>query len=209
MQAYFSGLDLTQVPHGILHDYGLPLLDTRLFDGTSINQTNLVHNYDVWKYGYSAISLGQVNGNSSFQNHIQLFDGLRNHFSQTNRYPLVVLLANYGKIKDDAVSDNLIYEQNEVLYDSPGRTVSPYECHQVFMASITNTRAIYTNVVPVEFKNEWFYSNVMGFESMLVDFGDGNGQIVVTDGYEAEITYPDTGTYTITYQIIGSIPLSV
>jgi parallel beta-helix repeat protein len=202
MQDYFSGLDLTQVPHEVLHDYGLPLLDTRFFDGTSINQTNLVHNYDIWKYGYGAISLGQVNGNSSFQNHIQVFDGLRNHFSQTNRYPLVVLLANYGKIKDDAVANNLIYEQNEVLYDSPGRTVSPYESHQVFMASITNTRAVYTNVVPVEFKSEWFYSNVMGFESMLVDFGDGNGQVLVTNGYETEITYPDTGTYTITYQII-------
>jgi hypothetical protein len=115
MHAFFSGLDLNQVPHGILHDYGLPLLDTRLFDGSSLNQLNLIYNYDVWKYGYAAMSLGQVNGNSVFQNHNQEFNNLRNHQLQTNYYPLVVLLAKYGKIKDDAIANNLIYEQNGIL----------------------------------------------------------------------------------------------
>jgi pimeloyl-ACP methyl ester carboxylesterase len=79
---------------------------------------------------------------------------------------------------------------------------SPYETNQVFMASIANNRPLHSNIVPIEFKNEWFYSNVMGFESIFVDFGDGNGQIQVSDGFKREITYPDTGTYTITYHII-------
>ncbi|MFN3529976.1 MAG: T9SS type A sorting domain-containing protein [Bacteroidia bacterium] len=201
MQAYFSGLDLTQVPYDILFDYGLPMLDTRGFNGLNLTPENLVYSYDIWKYGYGAMSLGQVNGNTSFQGHEQVFASLENHYNQNQRYPLVVLLAKYSRIKDDAIANNLIYELNDVLYDTPGRTESPYETHNVFMGSIAHSQSIVSSTVPFEFKSEWLYSNVMTFESMLVDFGDGNGPIVVTDGFRRDISYPDTGTYTITYEM--------
>lgn len=209
MQAYFGGLDLTQVPHSILFDYGLPMLDTRGFNGNTLEPENLVYSHDVWKYGYGAMSLGQVNGNATFQNHDQIFTAHKNHFNQNESYPLVVLLAKYSKIKENAIANNLIYELNEVLYDVPGRTESPYETHNVFMGSIAHSQDILSQILPVEFKSEWFYSNVMGFESMLVDFGDGNGEIQVTDGFRRDIVYPDTGTYTITYKIQTSLGLLV
>lgn len=209
MQSYFSGLDLTQVPHSILFDYGLPLLDTRVFHGSALEPENLVYSHDVWKYGYGAMSLGQVNGNTTFQNHDQIFTAHKNHLDQDESYPLVVLLAKYSKIKENAIANNLIYELNEVLYDVPGRTESPYETHNVFMGSIAHSQDILSQVLPVEFQSEWFYSNVMGFESMLVDFGDGNGEIQVTDGFRRDIVYPDTGTYTITYKIQTSFGLLV
>lgn len=204
MQSYFSGLDLTQVPHDILFDYGLPFIDTRVFDGTSLTPENLISKYDHWKFGYGAMSMGQVNGNNTFPSHIQVFTNLQNHYTQTKFYPMVVTLAKYSKIKDDAISNNLIYEQNEVLYDVQGRAQSPYETHTVFMATIANMRPFSSNVIPVEFDKDWFYSNIMGFERMLVDFGDGNGQIEVTDGFKSEITYPDTGTYTMEFEILTS-----
>ncbi len=201
MHSYFSGLDLSQVPHNILFDYGLPLLDTRVFNGSALEPENLVYSHDIWKYGYGAMSLGQVNSNTTFQNHDQIFTAHENHFDQNKKYPLVVLFAKYSKIKENATANNLIYELNEVLYDVTSRTESPYETHNVFMGSIAHSQDILSQVLPVEFKTEWFYSNIMGFESMLVDFGDGNGPIQVTDGFRRDIAYPDTGTYTITYEI--------
>ncbi|WP_127345076.1 hypothetical protein [Ancylomarina longa] len=63
MNAIFENVDLTQVPSGILSDYGLSLVDDSLYNGQIVSDNIL--SPQIWRGLYSDLWSGQVDVNSN------------------------------------------------------------------------------------------------------------------------------------------------
>lgn len=222
MNTIFEHVDLSQVPSGILFDYGLNLVDDSLYSGTLT--TDNILSPQVWKSLYTDLWSSQVTSISSLADVEDVNDAIDNYAADTTTL-IPVLFYNYHRISPDALSNNLMYISNDQLYDTPGRLQSPYINQVAFAATTMQSRFETTDgIVRFVFRQDCYFSNSgLSVSSISVDASDGQGYRPVqwgspfscdysTEGHKdikVKFTFSDNSTvyshFTITVDI--NIPL--
>jgi len=202
MQAIFQHVDKTQVPTGLLADYGMPLADLSAFPGT-LNSSNYV-DLLTWRLVYAALYTSQVNGNASLasleaiNSLVEVPENLLSAQSPDHspvRIP--ILHYRYNALREDAVDQRLMRVENNQIYDVAGRTQSPYLARTVF-AACPSVAYDEDGVVDFRLAQDLFYTNLGGtVSSVQVDFGDGQGYVPVAWNTTRRVTYPATGEKTV------------
>lgn len=222
MNTIFGNVDLSQVPSGILFDYGLNLVDDSLYNGT-LTEDNIL-SPQMWKSLYADLWSSQVT-TANLLPDIEDINVAIDSYAANEATLIPVLFYKYHRISPDALSTNLMYVSNDKLYDTPGRTQSPYLNQIAFAASTVQPRFETTDgVVKFVFEQDCYFSNSgLGVSTIAVDGNDGQGYRQVhwgtpfTCGYseggdkdvKVKFTFSDNSTlyshFTITVDV--NIPL--
>ncbi len=174
MNTIFGNVDLTQVPSGILFDYGLNLADDSLYNGTLIADNIL--SPQMWKSLYADMWSSKVSSAGSMPD-IEVVNNAIDTYASGDVTLIPVLFYNYHRISPNALSNNLIYVANNQLYDTPGRLQSPYIGQVAFAATGMQSRfETPDGVVDFVFRQECYFTNsALGVSSIAIDASDGLG----------------------------------
>ncbi|HDR52804.1 MAG TPA: hypothetical protein ENN90_14495 [Mariniphaga anaerophila] len=173
MNTIFEYVDLSQVPSGILFDYGLNLVDDSLYNGTVTNDNIL--SPQVWKSLYTDLWSSQVTTTGSMPDVEDINAAIDTHASEEATV-VPVLFYEYHRISSNALDNNLLYISNDQLYDTPGRTESPYIGQAAFAASAMQSRFDTDGTVNFVFQQDCYFTNSgLSVSSIAVDADDGQG----------------------------------
>lgn len=192
-------LDKSQVPFGMLEEYGLGLLPLDVFKGTLTDST--VADIKIWRGLYASLYTSRIYGanpmatlqtvNTTLQNELQLADSL---------IPVAIMDYNYAAFRSDAISAGLISSQNGQLFDVPNRPASPYLQRNCFAAAPLKYWS--SGQPSLIFKQNLYYSNRgKTISSIKVNFGDGGGLHTATFGVALTANYANNGSYNIAVQV--------
>ncbi len=192
MNTIFENVDLSQVPSGILFDYGLNLVDDSLYNGTLT--TDNILSPQVWKSLYTDLWSSQVTTISAMSDVEDVNAAIDNYAADTTTL-IPVLFYNYHRISPDALSNNLMYILNDQLYDTPGRLQSPYINQVAFAATAMQSRFETTDgIVRFVFRQDCYFSNSgLTVSSISVDASDGQGYRTVQWGSPFSCDYGTAG----------------
>ncbi|RTQ50654.1 T9SS type A sorting domain-containing protein [Hymenobacter gummosus] len=196
----FEHVDRSQVPSGILEEYGFSFIDWTPYTGQDLTPANHA-DAARWRRLYGALYRARFGPYApAMPAPAQVNTALR-AYDADSLVELPVLCFRYHAFRSDAVQQNLVHVQNNQIYDVPGRSQSPYEAHTAFMVAPTQN-LFATNQLRFVFRQGLFYSNLGQLPTSLqVDFGDGQGY--VNAGWDAPlaVTYADTGRYTLRFRL--------
>ena len=191
MNTIFENVDLSQVPSGILSDYGLSLVDDSLYNGQIVSDNVL--SPQIWRGLYSDMWSGQVNSNANLLDLSVVNSKIDAHASDDVAL-IPLLFYNYHRISLDALDNNLMYVANDKLYDTPGRTISPYISQTAFAASTMQTRFETKGSLNFVFESDCFFTNTgLSIDQLQVDADDGAGYKTVSIGNVFTASYSSGG----------------
>ncbi len=201
-----SPLDKSQIPTGFLHEFGYPafhpsqLLGTRL-DSNQISPTQ-------WQTIYSSLQSMHLQGANSLPTLNSVQAQLKNYTNNTNNViALSVLSAKYASIKENAITNNLLYQQNNQLYDVLGRTANPYQAQEAFVVApvLSEIEGLETSF---SFRNDLLYSNYgllpQHIQTLQIDANNGQGWQNVVWNTPLQVQYPNEGLKILKYKITFS-----
>lgn len=192
MNTIFGNVDLSQVPSGILFDYGLNLADDSLYNGALVADNIL--SPQVWKKLYADLWSSKVSATSSMPD-VEVVNNAINTYASGDATLIPVLFYNYHRISPNALSNNLMYVVNNQLYDTPGRLQSPYLGQMAFAATGMQSRfETPDGVVYFVFRQDCYFTNsAQSVSSISVDAGDGLGYRTVQWGNVFSCNYATEG----------------
>ena len=164
----FQYVDKTQVPTGILQEYGIDFTNIENYNGNSLNDSNKVV-MDEWRNIYGSLYMGQV----STSTNLPTLGSINSSFGSYSENSLAILHYEFNSIRSDAISNNLFTASNDQLYDVPNRSQSPYQQNTAF--AISPRSSYFTDgTASLVFRQAMFYSNT-GKTVSLLHLDDGNG----------------------------------
>jgi len=191
MNTVFENVDLSQVPSGILSDYSLSLVDDSLYNGQILSD-NIVSS-QIWRGLYSDLWSGEVNSNANMLDLASINNKIEAHASDDVAV-IPILFYNYHRISLDALDRNLMYVNNGKLYDTPGRTSSPYISQTAFAATSMKSRFKTKGSLNFVFEQDCFFSNTgLTITNMQIDADDGGGYRTVSFGNVFTASYSNGG----------------
>lgn len=124
-----------------------------------------------------------------------------------NSIALTMLSAKYASVKDNALTSNLLYQQNNQLYDVANRTQSPYQAHEAFVVApvAEEFEGLYFSFV---FRSDLLYSNY-GLQSnqistLQIDTDNGQGWQTVAWNTPLQVSYAQAGRKLLKYKFTFS-----
>ena len=131
-----ENLDFTEVSSGFLIDVALRFEPIYLYDGTNLDNYNLL---DINRFGriYASMNGAVVNEEAYLLHPDETYMSALENLNEGDPIPIAFLDLHYHKFKTDVVTNNLISETDDQLYDVPNRPESPYLEEVVFIASST------------------------------------------------------------------------
>jgi hypothetical protein len=172
LNAVFAHVDKSQVPTGFLEDYAVPLIPLDVFNGalTDSNRLDMV----TWREVYATLHSSRIFGANPLPSLPTVNNNLIANYGG-GPIPIPILVANYDYLDPALEGANLMYVQNEQLYDVPGRGISPYGTRFLFAATPYKNHA--ATGTPSFVFNPGLVYNTSGktVGSIQVDFGDGQG----------------------------------
>ncbi|WP_343693248.1 T9SS type A sorting domain-containing protein [Chitinophaga sp.] len=199
MEYIFQHIDRTPITTGILLDYGFELLNFDNYTGAALHDSNYV-GISEWRQLYGSLYMSQISTNT-----MQALPTVNNQINAYNYTSMPITFAglymNYQKLRDDAITANLMTVSNDQIYDVPGRTSSPYLTKELFaIAPIRQAAFIGDN--NFIFRPELFYSNT-GKTISTIGYRIGEGTSYTTVAFNTTFTVnlPTTGFYDIAIQI--------
>jgi hypothetical protein len=135
MNYVFSPLEKNRVPNGLLLDYAMEFADLKSYSGvlTDSNKVNAGLLRDI----YATIVMSAIHTNAGGFYSPDYVDSIW----QLQRQPGIITLSglyyNYTRLRDDAISSNLITVSNDQFYDRyvNGVWQNPYQTETVFAMS--------------------------------------------------------------------------
>jgi hypothetical protein len=216
MNVIYQYVDRTPVTTGLLLDYGLLLTDVAAYNGTL--QANNYVNRAAWSSLYASLFQMKFNNNASLplpaSVESQINDGLLadgairstdlvgDYLAENNTVVhLVGLHYQYQQFRADAATAGLVYVVNNQIYDTPGRSASPYEIKDAFAIAPTTVHLQGNNHV-FRLRPDLFFTNVSKpITSLRADFGDGLGLRAVGTGTDVNVTYTTDSVKTVIFQL--------
>jgi hypothetical protein len=201
VKSIFQYVDSSPVTTGILLDCGVDFSNLDNFSGaTGLVDSNYVTPY-TWRMLYASLQSSQFNGQASFTPLSTVNQTIKGYIGGSQPIPLMLLSYNYQALRPDAISANLMYASNDQLFDTPGRTQSPYLTKTVIgispaVSTYTANNGYVSYLLP---SNLMFSNNTVS--QILMDAGDGSGYQQVQPGQPLSVHYTSSGTKTLTYQI--------
>lgn len=127
-----ENLDKTQIPTGVLYENVFPWAEVEFFDGTANADTsNTLHFMQAYTELYnSTYNRANILHPYDYENAC-----LNVHTDRDLHHPLGIIDYDFNTIDPNSITNNLLYVDNQKLYDVPGRTQSPYIQKHVFLAS--------------------------------------------------------------------------
>lgn len=200
LNTIFANINVSQIQTGFLKEYGAPLVSLEAFRG-QLTDSNMV-TINVWRHIYATIYSSRIQGT----NPLGGLSGVNTAIGQVEEssngaIPIPIIFAEYNAIRLDAIELNLLYVQNNQLFDVPGRTGSPYLTKHVYAAAPSIGYAD-TGSPSFIFKQELFYnaSNKV-VSSLNVDFNDGQGYLTASWNAALTANYSSKGTKQIKIKI--------
>jgi len=204
MNSIFQYVNKSSISTGILHDFGLHLIDPIHYNGVAMNDENYI-DIDVWKSLYWGIYSSKVNNNTVLLTPDQMNTLISNEASTS----LAVMHLKYDIYRQDAVSAGLVTVNNEQIYDVSGK--NPYEQKMLFVIA-PKEKYYYGKTVSFKYNPNLFVNNTgKTVSSLQINFNNENGgyktvslnanishtfsSIGIKDIY-FRITYTDNTTYT-------------
>ncbi len=205
IKSIFQNVNLTSVTTGILSDLGADFAGIDNFDGTAMLDSNYTSPY-VWRGLYASLITSQATAQASFTDFPTLNTRINNYLGGTRPVPMLLLRYYYHALRADAVSSNLMYVNNGQLFDTPGRTQSPYVQKNMFAAApAVNSYRTPDGYVSFLFPSDLIFNNTgKTITSLKMDAGDGSGMKVYTVGSAQSIHYTTGGEKTLQYQVTFS-----
>ncbi|MGE3802028.1 MAG: T9SS type A sorting domain-containing protein [Candidatus Kapaibacterium sp.] len=196
-----SGLDTSAMTRSILLEKAL--LGTgqlSLFNGAtdSVYATPL-----LWSVLHKRLPSGSVRWHRPMLPWDSL---LQYHDSALGQGYLPIGIMNVGtmNVKPTAVQDSLLEVSGRHLLDVVGRPSSPYENHDIFLA--TPLEVIATQYDSVQFlldTNRFYVTNMQdSIRAIEVDFGDGNGFVPVGHNVPKAVAYSTAGVKDVRVRMI-------
>lgn len=201
MNYVFSPLEKDRVPNGLLLDYAMEFADLKSYNGV-LTDSNKV-NAGILKDIYATIAMSAIHSNAGGFYSPDYMDEMW----QTQRRPGIITLSglyyDYSRLRDDALSSNLITANNDQLYDSyvNGEWQNPYQTETVFAMSPplhAYSGRSFQVLLP---STLWFTNNASSVSSIAVDFNDGAGYRSLIAGQPLNISYANTGAQTWTFRL--------
>jgi hypothetical protein len=108
----------------------------------------------------------------------------------------------YYRLKDNTLSSNLMYVNNDQLYDTPGRIGSPYQREDAVVLAPLRYQYESYNSVPFKIPYNLFIRNTTDtLQNIRIDFGNGQGYQTVSLNSIKYVTYSQSGEYTLKIRI--------
>lgn len=192
-------LDKSQVPTGMLEEYGLGLLPLDVFGGTLTDST--VADAKIWRGLYASLYTSRIYGTNPMSPLSTVNTTIKTEMAAAPAaIPVVMLDYSYARLRPDAVSAGLLRVQSGQLFDVAGRPASPYLQKVCFAAAPTKTWS--KGQPSLLFKQSLYYSNRgKTISSIKVDFADGYGLRTATYNTAVTAAYGSSGKYRITIQV--------
>lgn len=201
LQYILQNVDKTQVPTGILAEYGCPILPMQTFNGTLTDSNRIDMN--LWRTLYFQLQTGYCqSGTNPFQSIVTTNAAIGQYTGTDQAVSIPLLIGNYASVRGDAFASNLLSynsSQNQV-YDVSGRWQSPYQTNSVFAACPSFNRTI-SGTASFVFNPSLVYNNTgKSISQLSIDFNNGQGAQTLVANTPITISYTDTGTkrWTIT-----------
>lgn len=190
-----STLDLSQVSTHLLADKSNALLDLKVYDGKTLNDSNWVIR-PVYEILYAGLQGAAIGAAPPLPPLVDLKDSLDN-IAPNAPIPFSLLLFNYERFKPAAVEQNLLSFADGYFYDVPGRLSSPYLCDTLFAATLVQNEASRLHL-RFDLRDDYFFSNLEeDIQSLDIDFDDGQGWQTYSTGSIISIPYEEEGLKTI------------
>lgn len=139
----FEHIDKKAVPTGLLLDYAVEEEDLDLFSGgTMLSDANVV---TLVRYGKLLNTIGSASLLNDLSKDIE--KSLKNHDASRDRnvLPLSIMLFRYARIKENALTDNLIRYENGQVFDN-NKKESPYQMAYAFAGCCLTTTTEHSNI---------------------------------------------------------------
>lgn len=193
MEYAFEQFNTSQVSTGLLLDRSFPFSKLAQYNGT-LSDTNRV---SAMTFG---LAYAHLSG-SALNIAAQLPDPslrLGTYSSADDTIPIKMLYFQYHQIKASALADGDIGIQNNQLVNIPGR--NPFELDTAFLATpwanATLKGDTFSFLVQAPITND-----SAAIQSIMMDFGDGQGWRTVTIGQVLHIGYAQSDTVTVRYRL--------
>jgi pimeloyl-ACP methyl ester carboxylesterase len=216
MNAIFQHVDRAPVSTGLLKDYGMEF--TRVGKHNGVRSTDNYAVHTEWQALYLSLYSFIFNANAALPHPGEIDERAMAFSLQSNTgsyvngraqalppaqtipvHQLVALHYGYQQFRSDATSANLVYVSNNKIYDTPGRTQSPYETKEAFAIAPIHTAlqgATHTFVL----RPELYFTNLgKTIASFGIDFGEGFQTYAL--GQAITYTYGNEGEKTIAYRV--------
>lgn len=197
----FGNLDFTEVTSKFLIDRAPGIFSATAYDGLNSNDST-IRSTGAAMNVYANFFYAALDTNASYApRHPKLLRASVAGNWADNQIPLMLINHGYHSIRSDAGTLGLITTSADqtVLYDNPGRTISPYQKHRLFVASPFVNNGKYSSngdVVFRVFPNGMLVTDTIGGQ-IQVDFGDGLGYVNVSANTLKTVQYSSSGTKTI------------
>lgn len=126
----FAHVDKTQVPTPFLEEYGHRFLPLDAFAGTRTDSSLMT--MQAWRLLYATVFSGNCQATNPLPALATINQTLAARLAASPVIPLAVQRINYAALRPDALTAGLFTEQNQQLYDVPGRAQSPYLFRTLF-----------------------------------------------------------------------------
>ncbi len=198
----FGSLESNRTPHGLLYDIAFEQVNLNNHNGSFIADSTLVDIKEFYGIHQTLRSMRFGNSAPAFMKEEDI-DTLAFSARQPGKILLCGLFYRYAKLREDALSNNLITVSNNALYDRyiNGNWQNPYEVSSAFAISPFTDNYVGLNQQIVLPTNLFFGNQAGAISSMEIDAGDGMGFRTITTGGALLVNYPDTGYKEIKYRL--------
>jgi len=202
MTIIFGSLEPNRIPYGLLFDMAFEQAQLPNYKGNVLADTNYVN---IGEFNAIHQTLRSMRFNSTAATFVSAndIDSLAFLQRQPGRILLSGLFFKYAKIREDALTNNLISQVGSTLYDKyiSGVWQNPYQTETVFALAPANDK-IQGLVQEVYLPSDlWFSNDLSGISSIEIDAGDGLGYRTLVPGTSVNISYSSVGYKTLTYKI--------
>jgi len=200
MTVIYQNVDRAAVSTGLLKDYGLMMTDVEVFNGTL--QSNNYVNRSVWSTLYTSVYNMRFNANATLAAVNTVNTAIDNYIATDGAtINLMALNYQYQQFNRRAVLRNLVYVFDDQIYDTPGRTSSPYDARDAFAFAPSNSN-LSGGTQTFLLRSDLFYTNVTkSISSRQVDFNDGLGFRAITLGVPISANYTTAGAKDLVFKV--------
>lgn len=164
----FEHIDKRTVPTGLLRDYAVEDEDLDFFSGDAmLSDANVV---TLVRYGKLLNTIGSASLLNDLSEDIE--KSLKNHDASRDRNVLTlsVMLFRYARIKENALTDNLIRYENGQVFDN-NKEESPYQMAYAFAGCCLTTTTEHSNIT-FKLPASLIFSNC-DIGKIEIDYGQG------------------------------------
>lgn len=198
VDSIYHNLNKAEITTSILYDRVFPFANIDYFNYINPDTSN----YEYFKQAYFELYTASYNNMAMF--HPDAFEKFAQLQTLNNVTPIALLNYNFNVIDTLALDDNLMYNNDLLLYDVNNRTRNPYLLKNVTVASVM-ADSVYSSTVNFKlFSNTYLQNTALSIASLQVDFDDGLGLRTVSVNQLIAINYFMSGLKTLKYIITYS-----